>query len=378
MSAQIKGWCPDAHRPMMAEDGLILRLRPPLGRLTPDQAFGLADLCDRFGAGSLELTSRASLQLRGLSRSDYPSLLSAVQDLQLAPRDRRAIPPLTLNPFDRSEQQARLATALSAQVWPDLPSKFGLIIDAAPGQRHMSTTSGDIRIEAGETGMILRADGAPLGVPFSDAIQMLQLVRDLAEWFVSSGGIGPDGRGRMARHLHHGAQLPEGLRGTSRPARAAAPAVPGSVQSGVCVAVPFGVLRADHLRALALADIRLTPFRMVFVDHLPVNLPDDLIIDPDDPMLRTFACTGAPNCAQAQIKTRMTARSLAATLPKNQTLHISGCTKGCAHPKPADLTVVGVDGRFDLVRGARPWDVPIARAMNQAELERELARYHGI
>jgi precorrin-3B synthase len=45
----IRGWCPGAHRPMASGDGLVVRVRPPLGELTPAQAEGLADLADRFG-----------------------------------------------------------------------------------------------------------------------------------------------------------------------------------------------------------------------------------------------------------------------------------------------------------------------------------------
>ena len=40
----IKGWCPGALRPMTSGDGLILRVRPPLSRLAPAQARGLAAL----------------------------------------------------------------------------------------------------------------------------------------------------------------------------------------------------------------------------------------------------------------------------------------------------------------------------------------------
>ena len=38
MSApQVFGWCPGALRPMMSGDGLVVRLRVPMGRLNPDQ-----------------------------------------------------------------------------------------------------------------------------------------------------------------------------------------------------------------------------------------------------------------------------------------------------------------------------------------------------
>ena len=47
-------------------------------------------------------------------------------------------------------------------------------------------------------------------------------------------------------------------------------------------------------------------------------------------MLRVIACTGAPGCLQAHAATRPLARALAPKL--TETLHVSGCAKGCAHP----------------------------------------------
>ncbi|MFD1807161.1 hypothetical protein ACFSHQ_00890 [Gemmobacter lanyuensis] len=36
----MQGWCPGALRPMMSGDGLVVRVRPRLGRLRADQARG--------------------------------------------------------------------------------------------------------------------------------------------------------------------------------------------------------------------------------------------------------------------------------------------------------------------------------------------------
>ena len=36
-----KGWCPGAYRPMMSGDGLVVRVRPVLARLTQAQVLGL-------------------------------------------------------------------------------------------------------------------------------------------------------------------------------------------------------------------------------------------------------------------------------------------------------------------------------------------------
>ena len=39
----VKGWCPDAWHPMISGDGLLVRVKPRLGRLTREQALALCD-----------------------------------------------------------------------------------------------------------------------------------------------------------------------------------------------------------------------------------------------------------------------------------------------------------------------------------------------
>ena len=49
------------------------------------------------------------------------------------------------------------------------------------------------------------------------------------------------------------------------------------------------------------------------------------------------------------------------------TLHVAGCAKGCAHPTPADITLVGEAGRYDIVLGGRPTDTPTWRGVTVTE-----------
>ena len=43
---------------------------------------------------------------------------------------------------------------------------------------------------------------------------------------------------------------------------------------------------------------------------------------------------------------------------QRQSVHVSGCSKGCALPGKAAFTVIGRDGKFDLVRDGCSWDQP--------------------
>jgi len=81
-----------------------------------------------------------------------------------------------------------------------------------------------------------------------------------------------------------------------------------------------------------------------------------VITDPLDARLRVMACTGSPGCPQAWQKTRKLARRLAPSVPLGRTVHVSGCSKGCAHPGVADVTLTGTPRGFGLVRNGTARD----------------------
>jgi precorrin-3B synthase len=371
----IRGWCPGAHRPMASGDGLVVRVRPPLGELTPAQAEGLADLADRYGCGVVELTNRANLQLRGVEEAAHVPLLDGLGALGLLDPDasaegRRNI---VIDPFRGlgADRQTRIAALLAERLadpaFAGLPSKFGFVLDAG-ATRRLADVSGDIRVEASGDGLIVRADGAATGRAATDAEDAVTTALALARWFLATGGVGADGRGRMARHLA-GISLPDALGGALTPNPAAPAPRPGPYEGGTLAAAAFGQLEALGLRTLAAAGapvLRITPSRMVFLpDIAPDRLAasDSLILTPGDPRLAVTACTGAPGCPQSTVETRALAAALAPHLPPGARLHVSGCAKGCAHPGPADHTLVGRDGAFDLVVGGAPWDEPRERGI---------------
>ena len=74
---EIKGWCPGALRPMQSGDGLVVRIRPPLGRLTPAQALAIATAAQTHGNGIIDLSARANLQLRGVTDGSHPALFES-------------------------------------------------------------------------------------------------------------------------------------------------------------------------------------------------------------------------------------------------------------------------------------------------------------
>jgi precorrin-3B synthase len=216
---------------------------------------------------------------------------------------------------------------------------------------------------------MVRADGASEGrvVSKGQAIDMALL---LVEWFVASVGV-RDGRGRMAAHLAGGARLPDALSGRAKPAPAATAPNPGVHASGALVGLAFGQMQSETLSFLAglAPGLRLTPWRMMLVEGL-CEMPqyEGLVTRADDPLLRVVACTGAPGCPEAQAETRAFAAALALHLAPDTCLHVSGCAKGCAHPGPSDVTLVGTSDGFDLVRDGTPRDVPAQRGLSIADV----------
>ncbi|WP_299842480.1 precorrin-3B synthase [uncultured Paracoccus sp.] len=356
---QVQGWCPGALRPMLSGDGLVVRLRPVLGRLNQTQAEGLAAAAVKHGNGLMDLTARGNLQLRGVREQSHAALISELQALGLVDADLQteARRNLLVTPFaDAVTEALALAVTRALAAGPDLPGKFGFVVDSGPAPV-LSATAGDIRLERDETGgLILRADGAELGAPVS-AENAPEAAVALARWFLAAGGV-RDGRGRMAALIARGIHPEGALAGTTRPAPAPPPPGPGLVPQGALAALEFGQVEAGALAALAaIGPLRLTPWRMLLIEGVQ-QLPDlpGLILSGDDPRLRVVACTGAPGCRQGHRAVRGLARALAADVPPGRVLHVSGCAKGCAHPGPADLTLIATSEGFDLVRNGRAQD----------------------
>lgn len=375
MSApDIKGWCPGALRPMASGDGLIVRVRPHLGRLDRDQVLGLCSAAMAHGSGMIDLTNRANLQLRGVSDAALTPLQSDLDRLGLldATPEIEARRNITVAPLWRpGDDTETLARALSAHLiaLPDLPGKFGFAIDcgAAPV---LGAAPADIRLErAASGGIILRADGATRGRPVAPD-QAMRAVLDMATWFAA---LRNDTIRRMAAAVNTGSLPPEWQ--TEAP-RAPGPAVlPGPVPGTHIIALgaPFGAMPAADLAQLlrdsGASALSVAPGRVFALHDVTTLPPHGFVSDPSDPLLGTDACPGTPYCVQASVETRALARQLAQNGMRD--LHVSGCAKGCARPRPAALTLVGHAGRFDLVQNGCSWDEPSRRALSPQALKRE-------
>ncbi len=279
------GWCPSAYRPMPVEDGLLARIRPPLARLTKHQALGLCTLADRCGNGLVEITNRANFQIRGVTSNSHGRLIEGLRALNLLDPDeetekRRS---LLVNPFWRQGDQTQLfASALIERLHelPDLPAKFGFVIDLGP-EPLMQNASGDIRVERSAEGLIVRADGAEKGRPVTSE-SCLDAVVDMSHWFAERWTAE---HRRMAQVVGH-ENLPQAW-SDAPPVPERASVVSGLHDMGFLTQVPPqpfpATMLTETIEESGARAIRLTPWRMVLLEggalpqeRSPIDLGDIL------------------------------------------------------------------------------------------------------
>ena len=275
----------------------------------PPALAALAEAAACYGNGIIELTSRGNLQIRGMhAPADFAAAMVAagLADPDPAREARRNV---TALPGSDDALVAEAEAVLSET--PGLPAKFGVSVD----------------------GSAIFVAGQPI------ARDAETLRRALFSPFLE-GGVAS---------------------GTHR-ARVTPPSNPLSqVEREHLLYLPLGQTDAAtlaHLASLlALRDIvRTTPWRALLS---PIRAPGF----GDAPNTIT-ACPGAPACSSGSTPARADAATLQAAGFTN--LHVSGCAKGCAYPRPA-TTLVGGNGRYDLIRHGRAGDRPDLTGLTLAQ-----------
>jgi precorrin-3B synthase len=404
----IKGWCPGALRPMESGDGLIVRLRISAGIVTVALAEQIARWSRRWGNGQIDLTSRANLQMRGLAERHLPDLHDAMAERGLldATAAAEAVRNVIASPLTGLDPSAVLDVRLLCRRLEErlagdpslhrLPAKFGFAIDDG-GLLGLEDVAADVGFAARHTAdgpaFDVRLAGAPgdrLGPCQPDAvgdvaealIRMFLRVRT-GRWseirrmrdLVAACGVEAIGRAaglvRVDRTAGGSAGRPSGLLGIHRLGSAAF----------VAAGLPFGRIVAEDLAGVAsvaaangASAVRLTPWRAILVPVpsfsaaravLAELAAGSFILDDDDPRRRVAACPGAPACARGTTPVRCDATKLADLVAGRPGLgvglHVSGCEKGCAHARPASVTLVGRNGRYDLVLDGVASGLSIAR-----------------
>jgi len=401
----IKGWCPGALRPMQTGDGLLVRLRVSCGILSFARARQIAALARKFGNGRLGLSARSNLQMRGVSEANFPPLIEELRALGLVDgsAESEAVRNVIASPLAglsglvdiRPIVQALEQNLESNEAFWRLPGKFGWAVDDG-GPLPPGDVTVDVRFEAVRTASGVRfglalagADGVWFGL--HSAAEIPALADKIAGLFVAARA--QDLKIRRMKHLVM-------ARGIAKLSEQLAPCLPRvalpapdlahlvNVQNNfVGAAIPFGVFDADALELLAntaekycATDLRLTPWRCLLAtgvreaDKLAGALAERFVMEASDGRLSIAACPGAPDCSSGETAAAKDALALAPLLKGKSglILHVSGCSKGCAHPAKAPFTLVGRAGKYDLIVNGDAKSGPVLSGLTPQELTKVL------
>jgi precorrin-3B synthase len=364
---------------MQTGDGLLARVALT-DAITPAKLAELCRLARRHGNGILDISARGNLQVRGLDEASAAVLDADVRALNLPLREGLAVetPPLAGMDYTEIADPRPIAEAIrqGARDIPGLAPKMSVVVDAG-GHLRLSDLLADIRLTAVSTDegirwTLLLGGTETTGRIFNvlretaAASATLALLRKLGE-------KGPKARGR---------DLAAGLPVHDAPSRTASPFGTFRLSGDLFAAgigPAFGQANVEDLIALCDEAERLgiQSLKPAF-DHSLLFFgaqtacealtafagSKGFIVSPSDPRSAIAACSGSPACNSAAIATHELAAKAAQDcgdlLDGSFKLHVTGCPKGCAHPKPSALALCGTTAGLSLITQGKAADEPFA------------------
>ncbi|MCU7728540.1 precorrin-3B synthase [Actinoplanes sp. KI2] len=365
--------CPGALRLHAAADGPLARVRLPGGLLTGSQLAELSAIAAEWGDGGLELTSRANLQLRALTRANPATLAARLHAAGLLPSSTHEVVRNIAAPPLADEPQRALVRSLDESLCADpalaaLPGRFLFAIGRVPLAADLAATPAPdgfailfagrdegLRVEAGRVVEALLAGAhaflAERGTGGADAEAGEGKAWRLAEI--------TDGPRRIAARV--GTALGVPVRpGRSEMSDEPSPSPVGVIEQAdgrvaVGAIVPLGRLTGVPAKVLVEAPrLVLTTARGVVLPDLAPEAADGwlaalaaagLAVEAESRWTGVTACAGRPGCAKSLADVR--ADALAATrrgdgLP----VHWVGCGRGCGSPAGPHVRVEATAGGY--------------------------------
>lgn len=265
--------CPGVLRPWPADDGLLVRLRLVGGRLPAASLARLLEVSAEFSDGTVHLTGRANLQLRGLPGRDgqlAPAVLDALESTGLLPsRSHELVRNILVSPQSgyaggRADLRG-VAAALDAALCADprlggLPGRFLFVLDDGRGDLVARVADVGLTVLDGAQAQLRIGEhwGATVGITEA-AVALAGIAAD----FQAARGDGPD----APWHIRELAKPLCPVADADR--RIPAPSGPlpyGSVPGGAHLHVPDGVLTPQPARGLLdAAELVVTPWHGIFI-----------------------------------------------------------------------------------------------------------------
>jgi precorrin-3B synthase len=403
-------FCPGVLHAVPAKDGLLFRVRVPGGLIEANQLRTIADLSRGFADGTIEITSRANLQLRAIRNQDFNHIVETISSAGLLPsqqHDRvRNIVTSPIAGLDGDEliDPRPLVHELDRRLRADtlfvnLHPKFSFAIHGGP--RRFSRDNDDISLEAvglnatpyirfsfGGTcsGFVVKRDDA-VDCMLAAAKMCIGLAKE-SSLPVRAKTVGtiPGAMKRIVDALSH-LLTPSPVLPPSRFINEALLGIYPTAQSGrvsIIPSVPLGRLTPDQAHYLADAanewegDLRLAPWRGVVLGSIPKNAVDSIVgrldsmglsCDARDGFRGIAVCAGSDGCDASLADVRGDAASLAQRLlghdaPSGWTVNLSGCEKKCGRRHGATA---------ELVAGPSGYTLNIAGRLMASDCSREFA-----
>ena len=337
-----------------------------------EQLDALAHAAVRFGAGTLEVTSRGNLQIRGVQgESATAGLADAVAAAGLLPspsheRVRNIIAsPLSGRAGGRADVRPWV-TDLDGAVCgepelADLPGRFLFSID--DGSADVSGFGADTGVQVVGSDVALLLADRDTGVRL-DPTEAVGTLVTVARRFVEIRGSA-----WRVSELDDPSTLLAGFT-ASAPGGPIGPAGQPPVgwinqddgKVAVGAAVPLGILTARQAQFVAAvgAPVVVTPWRSLLVCDLAEDVADTalrvlaplgLVFDETSRWLQVSACIGRPGCQRAAADVRAEAtRAVAGGQVGAGQVHYAGCERACGRPPTAEVLVATEAGYRQLRR----------------------------
>jgi precorrin-3B synthase len=383
-------FCPGVAHAVPAKDGLLLRIRVPGGLIGASQLEGLAALPNRFADGSIEITSRANLQLRAVREDDLPEIERAIASAGLFPSPKHdrvrniiASPLAGLQPeelLDTRPLVVELDRRLQAEtLFTELHPKFSFGLHG--DHRRFSHDLDDLSLEACDGGSHLRLSIAGVATNYSVTIE--NAVDCLVEAARCCIGVAkklgvPIRAKRIVTHPGAIDQLIDSLRPMLVPC-SPAPRLPAFVETfqgvtpvgqrdlvNIIPSIPLGRLSSQQASTIANVakqwdgDLRLAPWRGIVLGAMPARAADGIVellksvglsCGGQDGFHGIAACAGSTGCDASLADVRGGAAALAQRLsgkvaPPGWTINLSGCEKQCARRHGASAELVASDSGY--------------------------------
>ena len=368
--------CPGIYTLAEMKDGLLARLRVPGGRLSAKNLRVIATAANQYGNGTLDLTNRSNLQIRGIKQASSGKIIDELIKADLITTDpvHDRLRNITMDPltglvyeiYDCSDLVKQLDHALSnLSCRARLSPKFSIVLDGG-GRSQISQLPHDFAFIVKQT----NEGTITFNVSINNQSTVLhvspqELVEKAIEWIEKLCAFYPEENMRIKKLLKDHdlktiLQVMEGkpfeddtlysLKSKLSPLMGLCDQTQAN-KVAINLSHPTG--RLFHFQLIGLAElaqefgqgeVRLTPWQSIIMPHVDQDHIADIwekgealgfLTQEPEQNLQILSCAGSEGCIHGGFETKVKALKIRDAFtdmgfPNQVTIHLSACEKGCA------------------------------------------------